>query len=155
VLTAGLAGRLFPYQDALAMSVKVAGTYYQVVGLIQERNMPEQRTQSGQIEGEPLDNNVYIPLSTSRSRFGEVIIRRMAGSIQAEQVELHQITVQMNDLPSVETADPQIKTLMKRFRSCWLASPRSSVLTRPPSKPKLWPKRDSRYWTALSTPCST
>ena len=115
VLTAGLASRLFPYQDPLTMSVKVASTYYQVVGIIRELNMPEQRAQPGQLEGEPLDNNVYIPLSTSRTRFGEVLIRRVAGSIQAEQIELHQITVQMEDLPSVETADPQIRTLLKRF----------------------------------------
>ena len=39
--------------------------YYRVVGLVREKNMPEQRTQAGKMEGEPLDNNVYIPLSTA------------------------------------------------------------------------------------------
>jgi putative ABC transport system permease protein len=67
------------------------------------------------MEGEPLDNNVYIPLSTSKSRFGEVLIRRSAGSFQAEKVELHQITVQMESTEAVEAADPQIKTLLSRF----------------------------------------
>ncbi len=117
VLTAGLASRLFPYQDPLQTAVKVAGVYYQVVGIIRERNMPEQRAQPGTVEGEPLDNNVYIALSTSRSRFGETILRRMAGSMTAERVELHQITVQMQDVAAVETADPQIKTLLKRYHS--------------------------------------
>jgi len=115
VLTVGLAQRLFPYQDPLEQSVKVDAFYYRVVGLVREQNLPEQRTQSGQMEGEPLDNNVYIPLSTSRTRFGEVLIRRSAGSFEAEKVELHQITVQMNDTATVETADPQIKTLLRRF----------------------------------------
>ncbi|HAV65382.1 MAG TPA: ABC transporter ATP-binding protein [Verrucomicrobiales bacterium] len=114
-LTAGLASRLFPFQDPLTMSVKVAGVYYQVVGIVQERNMVEQRSQTGQIDGEPLDNNVYIPMSTSRSRFGETIFRRTAGSFSAERVELHQVTVQMQDTDAVETADPQIKTLLRRF----------------------------------------
>jgi putative ABC transport system permease protein len=67
------------------------------------------------MEGEPLDNNVYIPLSTSRSRFGEVLIRQTAGSVEIEKVELHQITLQMADTAAVETADPQIKTLLARF----------------------------------------
>ncbi|MBI1175850.1 FtsX-like permease family protein [bacterium] len=115
VLTASLASRLFPYQNPLKSAIKVADVYYEVVGIIRERNMPEQRSQSGNISSEPLDNNVYIPMSTSRSRFGETIYRRVAGSITAEHVELHQITVQMESLSAVETADPQVKTLLKHF----------------------------------------
>ncbi len=115
VLTTGLAQRLFPYQDPLEHSIKVSGFYYRVIGVVREVSQPEQRSQSGQMEGEPLDNNVYIPLGTSRTRFGEVIIRRSAGSFQAEEVQLHQITVQMRDVAAVETADPQIKTVLGRF----------------------------------------
>jgi len=117
VLTRGLAQRLFPYQDPLEHSVKIDAFYYRVVGLVRERNLPEQRTQAGKMEGQPLDNNVYIPLSASRSRFGEVLIRRGAGSFEVEKVELHQMTVQMRDTSAVETADPQIKTLLARFHS--------------------------------------
>jgi putative ABC transport system permease protein len=117
VLTVGLAQRLFPYQDPLDHSVKVDSFYYRVVGLVREQNLPEQRTQQGQMEGEPLDNNVYVPLSVSRTRFGEVLIRRSAGGFEAEKVELHQLTVQMNDTAAVESADPQIKTLLSRFHA--------------------------------------
>jgi putative ABC transport system permease protein len=117
VLTAGLAQRLFPYQDPLEQSVKVDSFYYRVVGLVREKGTAEQRTQSGRVEGEPLDNNLYIPLSTARSRFGDVLIRRTAGSQEVEKIELHQLTVQMRDVASVETADPQIKTLLGRFHN--------------------------------------
>ncbi|MEW6159944.1 MAG: ABC transporter permease, partial [Verrucomicrobiota bacterium] len=82
VLTVGLAQRLFPYQDPLDQSVKIDAFYYKVVGLVREQSLVEQRTQSGKMEGEPLDNNVYIPLSTARSRFGDVLIRRTAGSME-------------------------------------------------------------------------
>jgi len=115
VLTAGLAQRLFPYQDPLAQAIKISSFYYRVVGLVREKNMPEQRTQAGKMEGEPLDNNVYIALGAARSRFGDVLIRRTAGSIEVEKVELHQLTVQMQDVAAVETADPQIKTLLSLF----------------------------------------
>ncbi len=117
VLTVGLAQRLFPYQDPLDQAVRVDAFYYRVVGLVREQNLPDQRAQAGKSEGEPLDNNLYIPLSTSRSRFGEMIIRRTAGSEERERVELHQITVQMRDAAAVETADPQIKTLLNRFHA--------------------------------------
>ena len=115
VLTVSLAQRLFPYQDPLTQSIKVNSFYYRVIGLVRERNMPEQRTQSGRMEGEPLDNNVYMPLSTARSRFGDVLIRRQAGSIEIERVELHQLTIRMQDVAAVESADPQIKALLSHF----------------------------------------
>lgn len=118
VLTVGLAQRLFPYQDPLEQSVKVDAFYYRVVGLVRETNLPRQRTQAGgPMEGEPLDNNLYIPLSTARSRFGDVIMRRSAGSMEVEKVELHEMVVEMQDIDSVETADPQIKTLLGRFHT--------------------------------------
>ena len=115
VITVGLAERLFPYQDPLRHSVRIDQFYYRVVGLVQEQTAAEQRAQSGQMEGEPLDNNVYIPLSTARSRFGEVIMRRTSGSFEVEEVELHEIRVQMRDTEAVESADAQIKTLLSRF----------------------------------------
>jgi putative ABC transport system permease protein len=115
VITTGLARRLFPSQNPLNHTVKIDAFYYRVVGILQERNQPEQRSQAGKMEGQPLDNNVYIPLSASRTRFGEILIRRTAGSFEAEEVQLHQVTVQMRDLAAVETADPQIATLLGRF----------------------------------------
>ncbi len=115
VLTVGLAQRLYPYQDPLTQTIKVSTFYYRVVGLVREKNMPNQRTQAGKMEGEPLDNNVYIPLSTARSRFGEVLVKRTSSSTEMETVQLHQLTVQMRDTAAVETADPQIKTLLSRF----------------------------------------
>src|SRR5678815_2657194 len=62
VITTGLARRLFPTEDPLKHSVKIDAFYYRVVGIVQERSQPEQRSQSGKMEGQPLDNNVYIPL---------------------------------------------------------------------------------------------
>jgi putative ABC transport system permease protein len=115
VITTGLARRLFPSQNPLQHTVKIDAFYYRVIGIVQERSQPEQRSQAGKMEGQPLDNNVYIPLGASRTRFGEVLIRRSAGSFEAEEVQLHQVTVQMRDVPAVETADPQIKTLLARF----------------------------------------
>src|SRR5204862_7240875 len=49
--------------------------------------------------------------------FGEVLQRRSAGSQEIEKIELHQLTVQMRDVAAVETADPQIKTLLGRFHN--------------------------------------
>jgi putative ABC transport system permease protein len=116
VLTIGLAERLFPYQDPLEEEVRVGGNYYRVVGLVREKGTEQKRPQSGNpAEGQPLDNNLYIPLSTAKSRFGETLIRRSAGSFEAERVELHQVTLQLADVESVEAAAPEIETILRRF----------------------------------------
>jgi putative ABC transport system permease protein len=116
-LTASLAGRLFPYQDPLEEQVKIGSDYYRVIGLVRETSGEKGRPQAGATEGQTIDNNVYIPLSTVRARFGETIVRRSAGSYQAEKVELHQIIVQMQDTEAVEVAVPQIETLLNRFHN--------------------------------------
>jgi putative ABC transport system permease protein len=117
-ITVGLAERLFPYQDPMEEEVRIGADYYQVIGLVREKSMEQKRPQSGGgNEGQSLDNNLYIPLSTARSRFGETIFRRSAGSFEAERVQLHQVTVQMEDVNEVEDAVPQIEAMLKRFHS--------------------------------------
>ena len=115
VLTIGLASNLFPYQNPLEQQVRVGADYFTVVGLLREKSAGEKRPQSGPMEGQPLDNNVYVPLSTTRSRFGETIVRRSAGSYEAEKVQLHQVTVQFGDVEDVEIAVPQIEAMLQRF----------------------------------------
>jgi putative ABC transport system permease protein len=116
-ITTGLAERLFPYQDPIGEEVRVAADYYKIVGLVRERSSVQKRPQSGgnSSVGQAIDSNMYIPLSTARSRFGETLFRRSAGSFEAERIELHQITVQLENLEAVETSGEQIATMLKRF----------------------------------------
>jgi putative ABC transport system permease protein len=115
VLTTTLAQRLFPYHDPLQQSVKISGVYYKVVGLVREINTPDERPQSGETEGETMENNVYIPLATAKARFGETIVKRTGSTVNSETVQVHEIRVQMKDHTFVESADPQVRTLLSRF----------------------------------------
>jgi macrolide transport system ATP-binding/permease protein len=116
-ISSGLARRLFPYQDPLDQEIKIGAHYYQVVGLVRETSTEEKRPQSGETTGQALDNNVYIPLSAARNRFGETLFRRSAGSQEQERVQLHQITLQFASSSDVETAVPQIEGLLKHFHT--------------------------------------
>ncbi len=116
VITVELAEQLFPYQDPLEEEVRVGSDYYKVVGLARERGSEQHRPSSGgPKDGQALNNNMYIPLSTSKSRFGEILIRRSAGSFEAEKVQLHQLIVELENTDAVETADLQIRTILQRF----------------------------------------
>jgi len=117
VLTTSLAENLFPYQNPLQQAVRMGSDSYKVVGLVRETGLERQRPQSGDAEGKTIDANVYVPLATAKARFGETIVRRSAGSYQAEKVELHQITVQFDSPDAVEVAVPQIKDLLKKNHS--------------------------------------
>lgn len=114
-ITESLAKKLFPYQNPLNQAVRVGNIYFQVVGIVRETSRVEERTQKSKSEGETIDNNLYVPISTSRKRFGEMLVRRTAGSFQAERIELHQITVQMESIDNVEAAQPQIETVIDKF----------------------------------------
>jgi putative ABC transport system permease protein len=116
VLTTGLAERLFPYQDPLEEEVRVGSDYYRVVGLLREKSSVQKRPQSGDVaSGQALDSNMYVPLSTARSRFGETLVTRSAGSFAAERVQLHQITVQMEDVSLVKDAASEIDEMLRKF----------------------------------------
>ncbi|GHC40995.1 ABC transporter permease [Roseibacillus persicicus] len=115
VITHNLARQLFPYQDPLESTVRVDDTYYQVIGIVNETGTAEQRPQGQESEGQAIDNNIYIPLSAARTRFGETLITRTSGSFNSERVELHRLIIKMKDSPSVIVGEAQIQHLMNHF----------------------------------------
>ncbi|MEZ5326602.1 MAG: ABC transporter permease [Verrucomicrobiales bacterium] len=115
VLTVGLAKQLFGFRDPMEGTVRVQNSYYQVIGLLRETGTMAQRPQKGDLDGESVNKNIYIPLSTARARFGETLVRRNQGSFSAERVELHRVIVRMKDTNAVLIAEPQINGMLKRF----------------------------------------
>jgi len=57
---------------------------------------------------------MFIPLSTARARFGETVVKRRTGSIEAEKVELHEVTVKVDDPKRVVSVAQAINALLKR-----------------------------------------
>jgi RNA polymerase sigma factor (sigma-70 family) len=104
VLASETAKRLFPNENPLNQSVKLGTDYYTVVGVTAERassaGIGSNRT------SQDFNKDVYIPLNTCKLRFGEKIVDNRSGSMQAEETQLTQITVQVNStndvLPTVD-----------------------------------------------------
>ncbi len=59
--------------------------------------------------------NVYIPLTTARRRFGELIVRRQSGSFNMERIQLHQINVRVASPELVPATAKVIQNLLERF----------------------------------------
>jgi putative ABC transport system permease protein len=99
VLGSDLARRLFPFDDPIGKTVRLGSQFYEIVGVLKDR-MPTGGT-GGSQAAEVFDDDIYIPLNTCRVRFGEKIVTRKPGSFTAEQVELSQVTITVNDTEKV------------------------------------------------------
>lgn len=91
VLGATTADKLFPYDDPINQSVALGGHDFQVVGVLKDR-MPTGGS-GGSQAAEDFNSDLYLPLPTSRRRFGDTIFIRSTGSRGAEKVELSQVTM--------------------------------------------------------------
>jgi len=115
VLSAEAGAELFPIDQPVGRSIRVDQDYYQVIGVMRHT---AHRASSGGGGGmmdlggnggggggaldAPTAMRIYIPLTAARHRFGEILIRRSAGSFEAERVELHEATVQVGNQEEVE-----------------------------------------------------
>ena len=106
VLGAQLAATLFPLEDPVGRTVRVDADRYLVVGVLDELGRA-----SGSV-GPPLDTCLFIPLSTSRARFGDETTSTSGGSFSRERVELHEIKVKLADTEHVMPAANVLRTLI-------------------------------------------
>lgn len=115
VLGSTAAKSLFGFEDPIGQSVKLNNHYYRVVGLISDR-VPTAGT-GGSLAAEDYNKDVYIPLSTCRARFGDMIVDRRSGQFSAEEVALSQITLSVRDTEEVRPTGEIIDTLLKRYHA--------------------------------------
>jgi putative ABC transport system permease protein len=113
VLASETAKRLFPYEDPIGQSVKLGSDYYTVVGVTKERQSSAGIGNS--LAAQDFNKDVYIPLNTCRVRFGEKIINSRSGSMEAEETQLSQVTLQVGSIDQVQRSVPVIKAAYEGF----------------------------------------
>ena len=109
VLGDGMSERLFPIDEPIGSMVRVEGDYYQIIGTMEPESERSMMASSGgngigggggsRGTGAPFE--MYVPLSASKSRFGELIVQRSSGSFNAERVQLHETTVKVANIDDV------------------------------------------------------
>ncbi len=111
VLGAKVAKRFFPVDNPMGKVIRTSGDRFLVIGVLAElgRN-------SGTI-GRSVDECIYIPIDTSKVRFGEFNIKRTGGSRSVESVQLHEIKVKLNSEDAVLPASKMIKSLLVEHHS--------------------------------------
>jgi putative ABC transport system permease protein len=114
VLGAGVADRLFPYENPIGKTVRLDKYFYEIIGVLRERMATSAVGGSSQTS-EDFNGDVYIPLETCKVRYGQRVITRQSGSWNAEQVELSQVTLTISDMESVRPAGDVVRDLLERY----------------------------------------
>ncbi|MBN2581554.1 MAG: ABC transporter permease [Planctomycetes bacterium] len=118
VLGSAVAQGLFGYEEPVGKAIRIDSSYYRVVGVMAERGTPSASGNGGgNGEAKPTDFNleIYIPLSTARTRFGETIANFESGSRSAETVELHEIQVRCDDVSQVLETSRAVRAMLERY----------------------------------------
>jgi len=113
VLAHDAAKRLFPYENPIGRTIWVGSEFYVVIG--QTRPRMASAAIGGSLDAREYNLDAYIPLKTLRHRVGDLVMKRVGGEFQGEQVELSQITVSVNSVDDVDETAAIINTLLKKY----------------------------------------
>ena len=114
MISAGVAKRLFPYEEPLGKRVTLPEhtDKYKIVGVLDHRN--PSAAIGGSLDSQDFSADVYIPINTLRKRIGDTIVTRRSGQFQMEIMELNQITLQTKTQEDVRTTAAMIENMLKK-----------------------------------------
>ena len=114
VLGSEVASKLFPFGDPIGKSIRLGDQhYYRVVG-VAARKAPSAGAGTS-VAAQGFNKNVYIPLTTDRARFGEILMNEKQGSFSAERLELSQITVTVDAMDEVKPTAEALESMLAQF----------------------------------------
>ncbi|OJW23490.1 MAG: ABC transporter ATP-binding protein [Planctomycetales bacterium 71-10] len=115
VLGAEVAERLFPYGNPVGKSIRIGDQhYYRVVGVAADKSPAAGAGGTGSA-GPEFNKCVYIPLTTDRARFGEILMNEKQGNFSAERLELSQITLTVGSMDQVKATADALSSMLTQF----------------------------------------
>lgn len=105
---------VFRGHSPIGKSIQIANRqFFRVVGVLQYRT-PSAGVGSS-LSAQDLNRDVVIPLSTDRSRIGDVLEKRQQGSFARERLELSQITIEVRDKSEVKSTAAALQGLISKY----------------------------------------
>ncbi|MDR1493013.1 MAG: ABC transporter permease [Planctomycetaceae bacterium] len=120
VISSEIAERLFPIEDPIGRSINIQSVNntpdpYVVIGIVKKKD-PTAGI-GGSFSSQDFSNDVYIQIDTFWSRFGDKIITVSGSSMEAEQIELSQITLQVDQQKNVMKTSELIRMTLNPHHS--------------------------------------
>jgi len=112
VLGTEAARYFFPFRPALGERVKIGSDYFTVVGTLapRVRGSGDRPAAGAGVTGE-----VFVPFETARKWFGRLQVQRRAGSLDMEEIDLHEIVVAVDGAPNVPLVADAARAMLERF----------------------------------------
>jgi putative ABC transport system permease protein len=114
VLGSQASEKLFAYGDPVGKTIRVAENHYFTIVGATSYKAPSSGTGSS-LAAQDFNRDIYIPLTTDRARFGEVLESETQGSFTAEKIQLSQITVTVDAMENVKQTAKSLESLLGQF----------------------------------------
>jgi putative ABC transport system permease protein len=116
VLGAEAAEKLFPFGGPIGQTVRLGENhYYRIIGVTAFKASSAGTGSS--FAAQDFNKDVYIPLTTDRARFGEVLTNEKQGSYTAERIELSQVTIAVDSMDNVKPTNEALESMLKQFHA--------------------------------------
>jgi putative ABC transport system permease protein len=115
VLAAEVAQRLIPSGEALGKKVMIDEDFYTVVGVLKPR-APSAGI-GGSLAAEDFSRDIYIPITTMRTRIGDLNVVTKPGQFQRDLYELSQVTLQIQDREQVLSTVDVVRDTLARYHT--------------------------------------
>ncbi|MFP6677586.1 MAG: ABC transporter permease, partial [Pirellulaceae bacterium] len=104
VLAAEAAKQFFPVDNPIGKAIRIRELPYVVIGVMKSRT--PMAGIGGSLSAQDFANDIYIPVTTFWQRIGDRVLFMRAGQRTGEEIQLSQITFQVNSTSDVRaTAD--------------------------------------------------
>lgn len=110
VLTEYGARRLLAASNTIGQTLRLGSDYYEIVGIVKSES-----DQGGALQTPDQQIDAYIPISVAKARFGDIFSSFGSGTRTREQVELHQIIAEIDNVANVEKTAAGIEVMLQRF----------------------------------------
>ncbi|MEM7516606.1 MAG: ABC transporter permease [Planctomycetota bacterium] len=109
-----LARYLSPVKSILGSEIRVGSNYFNVVGILLPR-VPlkgESAKRGAQVQDE-----VFLPLTTAKAWYGDLLVKQAGGSRDMEQVDLDEIIVEVDGAENVRTVADATRWMMQKHHA--------------------------------------
>lgn len=126
VLEQSVSRKLFGAEDPIGQNVRVGDQLFLVVGIVKGADSDSEEAaedpgdgqrQAGALGEVPADSllaGMYIPLSTMRARMGDTHVRRSAGVLEAERMELSHVWLALDRASSLPAVRDAVQRLLEQ-----------------------------------------
>ncbi|MDF1797534.1 MAG: ABC transporter permease, partial [Planctomycetota bacterium] len=112
VIGTEVARALFFFTNPIGELIKIDGDYFEVVGTIHPRLRFESDAPGA---GEETTQELFIPMTTSAAFFGDLNVRMRAGSMDMEEVELHELLLGVGHVDDVVGVADASRAMLEKF----------------------------------------